>query len=270
MSGRNSTPGRSATRKALMILEAFAGERLELSMSELARTTGLPTSTVHRLIQDLVSWGGLERTAEGKYSVGVRLWEIAARSTRTYGLREAAMPFLQSLWEVTRAHILLAVLDGREALLVEKITGTKDVPPVGRAGGRLPLHATAVGKVLLAHATNQVQEAVLSGPLIGYTHTTIVSPRELRLELAHVRRSGVATCEEELTRGSISCAALAVGPPEVGMAAISILSTIGTRDLRELQVLVQTAGRGLTHALTSSGPRQPISPRLPRTPPRSV
>ncbi|MDT2006571.1 helix-turn-helix domain-containing protein [Rhodococcus opacus] len=132
--GPELLPGRSVTSKALTILEAFTGERVELSMSEIARATGLPSSTVHRLIQDLVDWGGLERTSEGKYCVGVRLWEIAARSTRTYGLREAAMPFLQSLWEATRAHILLAVLDGGEALLVEKITGTTDVPPVGRAG----------------------------------------------------------------------------------------------------------------------------------------
>ena len=71
------------TSKAFTILEVFTGERLELSMSEIARATGLPSSTVHRLIQDLVKWGGLERTVDGRYSVGIRLWEIAARSTRT-------------------------------------------------------------------------------------------------------------------------------------------------------------------------------------------
>lgn len=269
MAGRNTSPGRSVTSKALTILEAFTGERVELSMSEIARVTGLPSSTVHRLIQDLVDWGGLERTTEGRYCVGVRLWEIAARSTRTYGLREAAMPFLQSLWEVTRAHILLAVLDGTEALLVEKITGTTDVPPVGRAGGRLPLHASAVGKVLLAHSLPDFQERVLSGPLTGYTPATIVTAETLRGELARVRRDGVATSEDELTPGSTSCAALATGPAEMGMAAISILGTTGARDLREMKILVQTAGRGLTHALAGPGPRQPISPRLPRAVPRT-
>jgi DNA-binding IclR family transcriptional regulator len=267
MSGRNSVPGRSVTSKAFTILEAFTGERLELSMSEIARATGLPSSTVHRLIQDLVNWGGLERTVDGRYSVGIRLWEIAARSTRTYGLRETAMPFLQSLWEVTRAHILLAVVDGGEALLIEKITGTKDVPPVGRAGGRLPLHASAVGKVLLAHSGAELQEVVLSGPLTRYTRATIVAPEALRLELARVRRTGVATSEDELAPGSTSCAAPVIGPAGVGIAAISILGTTGARDLRAMKMLVQTAGRGLTHALAGTGPRQPISPRLPRAAP---
>ena len=218
MAGQNTSPGQSVTSKALTILDAFTGERVELSMSEIARATGLPSSTVHRLIQDLVSWGALERTSEGKYCVGIRLWEIAARSTRTYGMREAAMPFLQSLWEVTRAHILLAVLDGEEVLIVERIAGTSDVPPAGRAGGRLPLHASAVGKVLLAHSGPDFQERVLDRPLIGFTPATIVTAEALRLELARVRRTGVAISEEQLTPGSISCAALAAGPAGVGSA----------------------------------------------------
>ncbi|MDT2006570.1 hypothetical protein FXW78_21495 [Rhodococcus opacus] len=125
----------------------------------------------------------------------------------------------------------------------------------GRARrGRLPLHASAVGKVLLAHSSPDFQERVLSGPLIGYTPATIVTAETLRLELARVRRDGVATSEDELTPGSTSCAALATGPAEMGMAAISILGTTGARDLREMKILVQTAGRGLTHALAGPGP----------------
>ena len=128
-----------ATSKALTVLEAFTGQRTELSMSEIARSTRLPTSTVHRLLQEHLEWGGLERTATGNYVVGVRLWEVAARSTRAYGLRQSALPILQGLWETTHAHVLLAVLDGTEALIIERISGTVDVPPAGRAGGRLPL-----------------------------------------------------------------------------------------------------------------------------------
>ncbi|WP_280424615.1 IclR family transcriptional regulator [Nocardia carnea] len=264
MSGRNAVPGRSVTSKMFGILEVFTGERTEWSLSDIARSSGLPTSTAHRLLQELVDWGGLERTSGGNYTVGIRLWEVAARANRTYGMRETALPFLQGLWETTHAHVLLAVLDGHQAILVEKISGTRDVPPVGRAGGRLPLHASAVGKVLLAHASPDLQQQIVDGPLEAYTSATITDPTELRYEMARVRRSGTATSVEELTPGSASCAALAVGPPEIGRAAISLLSTPGSRDLREMTSLVKSAARGLAYALSNVETTHPIAPRLPR------
>lgn len=152
MSGNNGVPGLTVVAKASMILDAFAGNRIAMSLSELARATGLPSSTVHRIARELVAWGGLERTDRGDYAVGIRLWEIAARSRRSYGLRETAMPFLQGLFDLTRQHVQLAVLDGTDALLVEKISAARAVETVGRVGGRLPLHASAVGKALLASA----------------------------------------------------------------------------------------------------------------------
>lgn len=264
MSGRNAMPGRSVVSKMLGILEVFTGDRTEWSLSEIARASGLPTSTVHRLIQELVEWGGLERTRDGKYTVGLRLWEVAARANRTYGMRETALPFLQGLWETTHAHVLFAVLEGRQAVLVEKISGNRDVPPVGRAGGRLPLHASAVGKVLLAHASPDLQQQIIDGPLKAYTPATITDPTELRYEIARVRRSGTATSVEELTPGSASCAALVVGPPETGLAAVSLLGTPGTRDLRQMTSLALSAARGVSHALSSSDVASPITPRLPR------
>lgn len=264
MAGNNSTPGQSVSAKMFLVLDAFAGERTVLSMSDIARFTGLPTSTVHRLLQDLVAWGGLERTSGGEYGIGVRLWEIAARSNRSYGLREAAMPFLQSLWETTKAHVLLGVLDGTEALLIERVAGTRGVPAAGRAGGRLPLHASSSGKVLLAYAEPGIRDAVLALPLARYTPNTITNPEVLRLELERIRRDGVATSENELTPGSVSCAAPVFGPPEVGIAAVSLLSSPGARDSKEMKLLVQMAARGLSHALAGSHAAASISPRLHR------
>lgn len=264
MAGNSSTPGQSVAAKMFLVLDAFAGERTVLSMSDIARFTSLPTSTVHRLLQDLVTWGGLERTAGGEYAIGVRLWEIAARSNRSYGLREAAMPFLQSLWETTKAHVLLVVMDGKDALLIERIAGTRGVPDAGRAGGRLPLHASSSGKILLAYAEQNVREAVLAEPLARYTPNTISDAEVLRLELERIRRDGVATSQNELTPGSVSCAAPIFGPPEVGIAAVSLLSSPGVRDLKEMKLLVQMAGRGLSHALAGSHAAATISPRLRR------
>ena len=264
MAGNNSSPGQSVSAKIFLVLDAFAGERTVLSMSDIARSTALPTSTVHRLIQDMVAWGGLERTTGGGYAIGVRLWEVAARSNRSYGLREAAMPFLQSLWETTKAHVLLAVLDGTDALLIERIAGTRRVPAAGRAGGRLPLHASSSGKVLLAYAKPEVRDAVMASPLARYTTNTHTDAVALRLELDQIRTGGVATSENELTPGSISCAAPVFGPPEVGIAAVSLLSSPGARDLKEMKLLVQMAARGLSHSLGENHAASTISPRLHR------
>ncbi|MFK0007713.1 IclR family transcriptional regulator [Paenarthrobacter sp. NPDC090520] len=264
MAGNSSTPGQSVAAKLFLVLDAFAGERTVLSMSDIARFTALPTSTVHRLIQDMVTWGGLERTSGGGYAIGVRLWEIAARSNRSYGLREAAMPFLQSLWETTKAHVLIAVMDGTDALLIERIAGTRSVPAAGRAGGRLPLHASSSGKVLLAYAEPEIRDAVLASPLARYTTNTHTDPEVLRLELDRIKIDGVATSENELTPGSVSCAAPVFGPPEVGMAAVSLLSSPGIRDLKEMKLLVQMAARGLSHTLAGSHAASTISPRLHR------
>lgn len=262
MAGNSAAPGQSVTGKAFQILEAFAGERTALTMSEIARVTGLPSSTVHRLIQELVAWGALERTTGGRYVVGVHLWEIAARSTRAYGVRETAMPFLQGLWETTKAHVLLAVLEGDQALLVERIAGTRNVPEAGRAGGRLPLHASSAGKILLAYTDPQLRQAVLEGPLPAFTPKTITDQAVLARELEQVRQQGVATSQEELTIGSYSCAAPVFGPPEAGIAALSLLSTPGARNAEELKVLVQMTARGLTNALAQHQGRSSISPRL--------
>ena len=264
MAGNSAVPGQSVSSKTFLILEAFAGERTVLSMSEIARSTGLPSSTVHRLIQSLVARGGLERTTGGDYSIGVRLWEIAARANRTYGLRETAMPFLQSLWETTKAHVLLAVLEGNEALLTERIAGTRGVPAAGRAGGRLPLHASSSGKILLAYAEPAVRETVLSRPLAAFTPNTITNREVLQSELDRVRKDGVATSVDELTAGSVSCASPVFGPPELGVAAVSLLSSPGARDLNEMKTLVQMAGRGLSHALAGRHGTESISPRLRR------
>ncbi|MFC8181750.1 IclR family transcriptional regulator [Rhodococcus sp. NPDC057297] len=267
MAGGNSTAGRSVTEKALAILEAFAGEKTELTMSDIARATGLPSSTTHRLIQELERWGGLERRADGRYGIGVRLWEVAARSRGTYGMREIALPFLQTLWDLTRAHVLFAVLDRNEALLIERISGTKDVPDAGRAGGRLPLHASAVGKILLANADPSVQARIASSELFGYTSATIVDAGDLRVELAHVRRAGFATSRDELTAGSTSCAALVTARDGVGgltIAAVSALGSTGRRDMNEVIALTRSAAQGITRALADRGARHPISPVLPR------
>ena len=150
--GSTEWRGRSVISKVVALLDAFSPAAPELSLNELAALTGLPVSTTYRLASELVGWGGLERVEGGGYRIGLRLWEIGSLAPRGETLREVALPYMNDLYEATHENVHLAVLDGTEALYVEKLSGRRAMPVRTRRGGRLPLHATAVGKVLLAYA----------------------------------------------------------------------------------------------------------------------
>jgi DNA-binding IclR family transcriptional regulator len=188
----------TVTGRVLRVLAAFSAERPELALTEVSRRADLPLSTAHRLVGELAEWGALERGTDGRYRIGLRLWEVGALAPRGLGLRESAMPFLEDLYEVTRQNVQLAVLDGTEVVFVERISGRGAVNVLTRVGGRMPLHATGVGLVLLAHATPELQEQVLASPLRRYTSRTISDPDELRRALAEVRRTGVAVSDGQI------------------------------------------------------------------------
>ncbi len=121
------------------------------------------------------------------------------------GLREVASPYLHDLYGATLATVHLAVRDGTEVLYVDRLAGHASVPVVSSIGSRLPMHATGVGKVLLAHAPAEVQHAVLAD-LPRITPYTITQPGLLRRQLARVLRDDYATTTEEMSLGACSVA----------------------------------------------------------------
>jgi DNA-binding IclR family transcriptional regulator len=157
--GKRPKQGEPVIDRALSLLAVFSDRRRALTLSELARHAGMPAPTALRLIARLVAWGALERLDDGRYVVGVRLWEVASLSPRGHGVREIALPYLEDLFEVTRHHVLLAVRDNEEAVLIERLSSKEATEVAYRVGGRAPLRSTAVGLVLLAGADQQFQEA---------------------------------------------------------------------------------------------------------------
>jgi DNA-binding IclR family transcriptional regulator len=239
--GGNGTRGRSVASKILALLDAFTPTEPELSLNELARRTGLPLSTTYRLASELVEWGGLERVPKSGFRIGLRLWEVGSMAPRTTSLRDIVLPFMQDLYDATRENIHLAVLDGREALYVERVTGRNSVPVASRRGERLPLHATGVGKVLLAHAPQEFQEEVLASALKRYSPYTVVAPGHLRRELEEIRRTGVGFAREELTLGRISVAAPLLAADGQAVAGLSIVVRATGTDVDRLAPALRTA-----------------------------
>ncbi|MEV1073742.1 IclR family transcriptional regulator [Micromonospora parva] len=244
-------PGRSVTSKVLALLDAFSPATPALTLSELARRTGMPLPTVYRRAAELVAWGALERGDDGRYRIGLRLWEVGSLAPRGLGLRELALPVMEDLYEVTHENVQLAVRQGLELVFIERIAGRHAVPVLTRVGGRFALHATGVGLVLLAHAPAEVQEQVLAAPLERYTELTITDPRRLRRCLAEVRRVGYAVSDRQVTMDALSVAA-PIRVPEGVVAAISLVVAHDRADPVALAPLVQAAGRVVSRALNNS------------------
>lgn len=245
----NSGACGSVTLRALGVLAAFDAEHLTLSLSEIGRRSGLPLATAHRLVGDLTAWGALERDSRGNYRVGLRLWEIATLAPRSVGLREAAMPFLEDLYEATHENVQFAVLDGHDVVYVERISGRAAVRVRSRTGGRWPLHATGVGLVLLAHADPALQEEILGAPLRHFTPMTVTDHTRLRGMLAEIRRTGIAVSDRQITEDAISVAAPVYGARGTVVAAVSVVVAYRHEAATLLAPAVRAAGRGISRAL---------------------
>ncbi|WP_239678959.1 IclR family transcriptional regulator [Natronosporangium hydrolyticum] len=237
------------TSKVLALLGAFGPADPALTLSELARRAGISLPTAHRRVAELVEWGALERGEDGRYRIGLRLWEVGALAPRGLGLREQALPFLEDLYDVTHENVQLAIRDGLELVFIERIAGRHAVPVLTRVGGRFALPATGVGLVLLAHAPAEVQEQLLAAPLRRYTALTITDPSALRRVLADVRRQGYAVSDRQVTMDSFSVAAPIRGPDDAVVAAVSLVVAHERADPLTLAPLVRAAGRGISRAL---------------------
>ena len=254
MAGRSATPGRSVTSRALGILDAFRSDAPRLSLSDIAERTGTPLTTAHRLLGELTEWGALARRPDGRYEIGRKLWDLGLLASVQLELRQVAAPFLLDLHTTIRDTVHLAVREGLSALYVERVSGRESVPIVSQVGSRLPLHATGVGKVLLAAAPADVVEQVL-GDLRPITRHTVVDPARLTRELAEVRRRGYARTVEEMSPGAASIAVpVQVERPggALAVAALGIVVPPHRRDLGRLVPALEMAARGIGRELARS------------------
>jgi DNA-binding IclR family transcriptional regulator len=207
--------------KARLILESFRIDEVELSLSELARRTGISKASVYRLAQELLAWGVLERSGTG-YRLGMRAFELGSRVPRFRVLRDTVRPLMEHVHHATKETVHLAVLDGLEVLYLEKVAAAAQATRPSRIAGRMPLHSTATGKVLLAHAPVSIFDDVVARGLTRETPATIVMPGVLAEQLRAVRERGYAVEKEETTAGYVSVAVPLTGSSGMVLAAVSI------------------------------------------------
>lgn len=226
----------------------FGPEHTALRVSELARRADLHVATASRLVEELVSYGWLHRDPDRRVRIGVRMWELASRASPTLPLREAAMPFMKDLHAVVGHHTQLSVLEGAEVLFVERLSAPGAVSNITKIAGRLPLHASSSGLVLLAHAPSALQEDVLSGRLHAYTANTVTDPKRLRRILADIRKNSFVCCPGYLDERA---AGVAVPIRGAGKDVIAALGVVVPNDrAARMQIpALQAAARGISRSV---------------------
>lgn len=244
----------SVLGKARSILDVFldgepGGTTAVLSLTELARRSGVAKASVHRLCGDLVDWGLLEREGTG-YRLGLLLFEMGQRAGQRR-LRDAALRPMEDLVAECGETVHLAVPSGADVLYVEKLSGHRPVTAPSAVAGRLPLHATATGKVLLAFGPPARLDAVLRAGLRRVTPRTLTHPPLLLAQLDRIRRERIATEVEECRLGHASVAV----PVEDGHGVVGALSITGptsrpdpARHAGRLRRAAGTVGRRLRDA----------------------
>ena len=235
--------------KVARLLDCFCEPHEPLGLSELARRAGLNKATAHRLALELVEEGLLDRSDEGRYQLGAKLFELGQAVRGHRALRDVALPYLADLFVLGGETVHLAVRDGHEVIYLERLVGHRSTATPSRVGGRLPLHCTATGKVLLTYAPPDVRVAVLSGRLTRCTPYTIVVPHLLEQQLQEVRDRGVALEQEETRLGYSSVAAPIFSGPDVCIGAMSMTVPVARGGSARFSGAVRSSAAALSRAL---------------------
>lgn len=198
--------GGSAIDKAFDVLESLAEfERV----TDIAAATGLPKSTVHRVLQALIERGFARSDGTGAYQPGPRILTLAGKVTQRLDPARQAEPALRRLRDATGHTVHFALRTGDEAVYVAKVTGLRPYQMSSRVGMSIPLHSTAIGKAVLALSQEDVREFARRVGLPRRTPQTLTTVSGLRTELGVTRARGFAIDAEENEAG-IVCVGAAV------------------------------------------------------------
>ena len=250
---RTNEPGTGVLERAVRLLAAFDARHLHLTLAELTARSGLPHATTSRLVAELVRLGLLARGTDGRFAVGGRVRDLGLLVPASASVRAVALPFMHDLHAALREHVQLAALARHEVVVLERISAPDAVLVVSDVGGHLPLHASAAGKVLLAHAPDAVREEVLHGPLERLTPRTVTDPDRLARQLEEVRRSGIAVVREEVNPRASSVAARVQDDSGAVVAAVSVVVRAGTTALRTSVPAVATSALAISRRLGWAG-----------------
>jgi len=250
--GDTQPPAQTVTGRAFAVLDSFDAGHRRQSLAAISRRTGLPLTTVHRLVHELERQSALVRGVDGDYEIGSKIWRLGTLASVHVELREVALPYMQDVYEIGNDAVQVAVLDGLRCLVVDRIAGSRTISVLSKPGSRLPLHATGVGKVLVAFGGHELQDAVL-GSLDRYTEQTITDATTLRAQLTTIRSQGFAITREELASGATSVAVPLRGKGGTVIAALGVVSPSENTEISRMVPVLQVTAAAISKKLAQVG-----------------
>jgi len=240
--------------KALDVLEIFLDRDDEIGLSEIASLSGLNIATAHRIVLTLVNRGYLsQKRKRQKYSLSTKFLQYSNVLSRRMKIRDIAFPIVDALNKMVGESVNIAIMDRNEVVYIEHIETKKSLRIFTQVGNRVPLYCTGVGKIFLAHMSDdELQNSLSSTDLVPHTVNTVTDIERLKQELEQVKTEGVATDNEEMEIG-VKCIASPVKNSEGSViAAISVsgpTARLGNKRVNEIKTLVKSCAAEVSRAL---------------------
>lgn len=242
----NSGSGDSVVDRVVRVIAAFPEGVTGLQLSELAERAELPLSSAHRLVRQLADHGFLDLGAGGTVRLGLRLWELVNRNAPTLALRQAALPFMEDIQQVLKQNVNLAVLDGWEALFVERLSRRGSVANRARVAGRMPVHISSAGLALMSHQSRELQAEYLGQFSDQRGKVGVGVVRQL---LAETVKQGYAQLAGVVDPDTWGIAVPVMDGKRRTVAALGVVVPLAEMRLQALVPALQTAARGIGRQL---------------------
>jgi IclR family transcriptional regulator, KDG regulon repressor len=240
--------------KAIRILSLFDSERPELSAPEISEALSIPLSTTYKYLKVFLQNEILSKGREtGKFHPGFKLFKLGVLAAQNISLLKIARPYLEYIAKRSLETVVLAMSDGLDLLCVDTIESPRPVKLTMTKGTRLPLHAGAPGKVLLAHKDRSfVQELIHVRGLAKINRNTITDPEELEMELESIRRQGHGRSDSEVDPGAAALAVPVFDHEGLAPASVSLIGSAENlleNNSRELIRILKDAAGGISERL---------------------
>ena len=258
MSTNHESPS-VAVERALAMLEAAAQESEGLSNAEISRKLEIPKSSASYILRTLEKQGYLHRDEEsGKYRVGLKILSLSRGALSGIDVREVALPIMRHLMEKTNLTCHLAILDGPEAVYIEKVEPQGFIRMDTWVGRRMRVHATSVGKALVAHIPQpQLEKIISERAMEKRTAKTITTLPRLLKELEKVRGQGYAVDDEENNIGARCVGAPIFNQQGLIEASIGLSGTINQVNAQTMPRILEALKDAARHISMQLGYRAP-------------
>ena len=232
--------------RALALVDIIAESEDGLSLAQISNAIELPKSTVFGLLSTLRDYNYVTQSPDdGRYQLGIKLFELGTQVARTWDIRDAARPVLRRLMNEFGDTVHLGAEDNGEVLYIEKMSPESIVNIVSEVGIRLPMHCSALGKVLLASKSkSELKRIIGMRGLPAFTHKTITTQSKLEKELVQIREQGYAVDDGEIMENLRCIAAPIKDSYGVIKYAVSISGQLRDMHGKRLEHIIDEVKKG--------------------------